>query len=98
MSAIAHWFKNRRSTALGINAFSSSIGGTVFPAVFRNLLVTVGYAQIINPPAHHLLRFAIASSGRLELLHQFWSLPWGSQFWFVSDAALVCVCKCIDES
>jgi MFS family permease len=43
MSAIPHWFKKRRSTALGINAFSSSIGGTVFPVVFRNLLVKVGF-------------------------------------------------------
>lgn len=43
MSVIAHWFKRRRSTALGINAFASSIGGTVFPVVFRNLLITVGY-------------------------------------------------------
>jgi MCP family monocarboxylic acid transporter-like MFS transporter 10 len=56
MSAIPHWFKKRRSTALGINAFSSSIGGTVFPVVFRNLLVKVGYAQAINSPAHHLAK------------------------------------------
>ena len=48
MSVIAHWFKKRRSTALGINAFASSIGGTVFPVVFRNLLMTVGYAQLVN--------------------------------------------------
>jgi MCP family monocarboxylic acid transporter-like MFS transporter 10 len=43
MSVIAHWFKKRRATALGINAFASSIGGTVFPIVFRNLLVSVGF-------------------------------------------------------
>ncbi|KAI9446199.1 MFS general substrate transporter [Lactarius indigo] len=43
MGVIAHWFKKRRSTALGIIAFASSIGGTVFPTVFRNLLVTVGF-------------------------------------------------------
>ncbi|KAN0140868.1 Major facilitator superfamily domain containing protein [Lactarius tabidus] len=43
MSAMAHWFKKRRSTALGILAFASSIGGTVFPIMFRNLLVTVGF-------------------------------------------------------
>jgi MCP family monocarboxylic acid transporter-like MFS transporter 10 len=48
MSVIAHWFKKRRATALGVNAFASSIGGTVFPVVFRNLLVAVGYAQIMN--------------------------------------------------
>ncbi|KAI9432733.1 MFS general substrate transporter [Lactarius indigo] len=43
MSVLAHWFKKRRSTALGINAFASSVGGTVFPVVFRNLLITVGF-------------------------------------------------------
>ncbi|KAF8272785.1 MFS general substrate transporter [Lactarius quietus] len=43
MCVIAHWFKRRRSTALGIAAFASSIGGTVFPVVFRNLIVTVGF-------------------------------------------------------
>jgi len=48
MSAIAHWFHKRRSTALGINAFASSIGGTVFPVVFRNLLVAVGFKWTIR--------------------------------------------------
>jgi len=43
MGVIAHWFNKRRSTALGIIAFASSIGGTVFPAVFRNFLITVGF-------------------------------------------------------
>lgn len=43
MSVIAHWFKRRRSTALGIVTFASSIGGIVFPVVFRNLLITVGF-------------------------------------------------------
>ena len=48
MSVIAHWFKKRRSTALGINAFASSIGGTVLPVVFRNLLIAIGYAPLMN--------------------------------------------------
>ncbi|KAF8265572.1 MFS general substrate transporter [Lactarius quietus] len=43
MSVIAHWFKKRRSTALGIVTFASSIGGMVFPVVFQNLLITVGF-------------------------------------------------------
>ncbi|KAN0116615.1 MFS general substrate transporter [Russula decolorans] len=42
-SIIAHWFKRRRSTALGIMSFASSIGGTVFPVAFRNLHATVGF-------------------------------------------------------
>ncbi|KAI9438146.1 MFS general substrate transporter [Lactarius indigo] len=48
VSIIAHWFKKRRSTALGINAFASSIGGTVFPILFRNLLVAVGFKWTIR--------------------------------------------------
>ncbi|KAI9446197.1 MFS general substrate transporter [Lactarius indigo] len=48
MSVVAHWFKKRRSTALGIVAFASSIGGTAFPALFRNLLVTVGFKWTVR--------------------------------------------------
>jgi len=44
MSVIAHWFKKRRGFALGFMAFTSSIGGTVFPVAFRNLHDTVGHA------------------------------------------------------
>ncbi|KAH9066391.1 MFS general substrate transporter [Lactarius vividus] len=43
MSVIAHWFKKRRSTVLGIVGCASPIGGTIFPIVFRNLLATVGF-------------------------------------------------------
>ena len=64
MSAIAHWFQKRRSTALGINAFASSIGGTVFPVVFRNLLVTVGYALYRESLAQHQSKIPTASSGQ----------------------------------
>jgi len=42
MGIIAHWFKRRRSTALGIVACMASIGGTLLPIAFRNLNVTVG--------------------------------------------------------
>ncbi|KAH9981764.1 MFS general substrate transporter [Russula compacta] len=42
-SIIAHWFKRRRSTALGVVSFTSSIGSTVFPVAFHNLNVTVGF-------------------------------------------------------
>jgi MFS transporter, MCT family, solute carrier family 16 (monocarboxylic acid transporters), member 10 len=41
-SIIAHWFKKKRSTALGIVSFVSSIGGAVFSVTFRNLNVTIG--------------------------------------------------------
>ena len=64
MCVIAHWFKKRRSTALGFNAFGSSIGGTVFPVIFRNLLIIVGYAQLVNLRITTLLRALSASDGR----------------------------------
>ncbi|KAI0063412.1 MFS general substrate transporter [Artomyces pyxidatus] len=43
MGIVAHWFKKRRSTALGIIACGSSVGGTVFPIAFRNLTISVGF-------------------------------------------------------
>ncbi|KAI0050386.1 MFS general substrate transporter [Auriscalpium vulgare] len=42
-AVVAHWFARRRSTALGIATTGSSIGGTVFPIMFRNLVVSVGF-------------------------------------------------------
>jgi len=46
MPIIAHWFKKRRSTALGVVAFVSSVGGTVIPVIFQSLKGAVGYAPI----------------------------------------------------
>ncbi|KAI0299682.1 MFS general substrate transporter [Multifurca ochricompacta] len=42
-SVVAHWFKKRRGTALGLYALGSPLGGTVFPILFRNLHVAVGF-------------------------------------------------------
>ena len=47
MSIIAHWFKRRRSTAMGVVGFASSIGSTLFPVAFHNLNITVGCVQIV---------------------------------------------------
>ena len=47
LSVLAHWFKKRRGTTMGIITFASSIGGTVFPVAFRNLHDTVGYALTV---------------------------------------------------
>ncbi|KAI9464986.1 MFS general substrate transporter [Lactarius psammicola] len=44
MCVIAHWFKKRRSTALGITAFASSIGGTVFPSSISQLAPNIPYS------------------------------------------------------
>ncbi|KAI0050889.1 MFS general substrate transporter [Auriscalpium vulgare] len=43
MGIVAHWFKKKRSTALGVIACGSSVGGTAFPIAFRNLSVSVGF-------------------------------------------------------
>lgn len=53
MSVMAHWFKRRRSTTLGIITFAASIGGIVFPVVFRNLLITIGCAEIVISDSRH---------------------------------------------
>ncbi|OBZ65726.1 Riboflavin transporter MCH5 [Grifola frondosa] len=43
MGTVPHWFKKRLGIALGIMAFGSSIGGTVFPIAIRNLIQDVGF-------------------------------------------------------
>ncbi|KAA1469294.1 MFS general substrate transporter [Dentipellis sp. KUC8613] len=43
LSIVSHWFKKRRGIALGITACGSSIGGTIFPIMFRNLQVSIGF-------------------------------------------------------
>jgi len=58
MSIIAHWFKKRRGTALGVVAFASSIGGTLFPVVFRNLTDIVGFKWTMRTIAF-ILMFAL---------------------------------------
>ncbi|KAJ7496834.1 major facilitator superfamily domain-containing protein [Mycena latifolia] len=40
---IAHWFKKKRGLASGILAAGSSVGGTLFPIVARNLIPCVGF-------------------------------------------------------
>ncbi|KAI0707813.1 MFS general substrate transporter [Earliella scabrosa] len=39
----AHWFKRRLGFALGIMALGSSVGGTLFPILVRNLIDRVGF-------------------------------------------------------
>ncbi|KAI0260447.1 MFS general substrate transporter [Gloeopeniophorella convolvens] len=40
---VAHWFRLKRSSALGIVTLGSPLGGIVFPIAFRNLTVAVGF-------------------------------------------------------
>ncbi|TDL24029.1 MFS general substrate transporter [Rickenella mellea] len=42
-TVISTWFKHRRSTAFGIIAGGSSVGGTIFPIIFRNLVGKIGF-------------------------------------------------------
>ncbi|KZV66522.1 MFS general substrate transporter [Peniophora sp. CONT] len=43
MSIIGHWFKKRRSAALGIVAIGSAVGGLVIPITFSRLVDEVGF-------------------------------------------------------
>ncbi|KAJ7350620.1 major facilitator superfamily domain-containing protein [Mycena albidolilacea] len=42
-AVLGHWFKKRRGIAIGVLATGSSIGGTIFPIVARNLIPRVGF-------------------------------------------------------
>ena len=64
---IAHWFKWTRSTAFRIMPSTLSIGGTVFPATFRNLNAT------LRNKLNNLLLTQWANN-RNESMHRFkWS-------------------------
>ncbi|KAI0689428.1 major facilitator superfamily domain-containing protein [Cytidiella melzeri] len=43
LGVIPHWFSKKKGIALGLVAFGSSIGGTIFPIAVRNLIATVGF-------------------------------------------------------
>ncbi|KAI0748396.1 MFS general substrate transporter [Daedaleopsis nitida] len=43
VGAPAHWFKHRLGFALGIMALGSSVGGTLYPIIVRNLIKRVGF-------------------------------------------------------
>ncbi|KAI0310462.1 MFS general substrate transporter [Amylostereum chailletii] len=57
MGVIGHWFKKRRSTALGLSSLGSSTGGTLFPIIFRNLTIAVGFKWTMRIIAFILLAF-----------------------------------------
>ncbi|KAJ7655737.1 major facilitator superfamily domain-containing protein [Mycena polygramma] len=42
-AVVGHWFKKRRGIAVGILATGSSLGGTIFPIVARNLIPRIGF-------------------------------------------------------
>ncbi|KAF8584118.1 MFS general substrate transporter [Ramaria rubella] len=57
LNCIAHWFGRRRSTAYGIVAAGSSLGGTIFPIIIRNLIPRVGFPWTMRIVAFILLVF-----------------------------------------
>jgi MCP family monocarboxylic acid transporter-like MFS transporter 10 len=64
MCVLRSFVQKRRFTALGIAAFASSVGGTVFPVVFRNSVDAVGFAHVVNLRLTVQLRISIVSNGR----------------------------------
>ena len=68
MGCPAHWFKRKLGLALGIMALGSSIGGTLYPIIVKNLMQKVGYVDLdrwqTDVAADALSR--VASNGRCE--------------------------------
>ncbi|KAI0260450.1 MFS general substrate transporter [Gloeopeniophorella convolvens] len=52
---VAHWFKRRRATALGIVTMGSPLGGIIFPIAFRNLAIAVGFRWTMRIIAFFLI-------------------------------------------
>ncbi|KAJ6496067.1 MFS general substrate transporter [Mycena sanguinolenta] len=43
LAVVSHWFKRRRSTALGIVAAGGSVGGLLIPIMVQNLIPRIGF-------------------------------------------------------
>nr|GAT46589.1 MFS general substrate transporter [Mycena chlorophos] len=43
LAIVSHWFKRRRSTALGIVAAGSSVGGLIIPILVQQLIPQIGF-------------------------------------------------------
>ncbi|KAG8958684.1 hypothetical protein FRC03_008912 [Tulasnella sp. 419] len=43
VATISHWFKKKRSTAFGMSATGTAIGGTLLPIAVRKLIPSVGF-------------------------------------------------------
>ncbi|KAK7057637.1 MFS domain-containing protein [Favolaschia claudopus] len=54
-AVMGHWFHKRRGLAMGLVATGSSIGGTVFPIIARNLIPRVGFPWTLRIMAFILL-------------------------------------------
>ncbi|KAJ7283217.1 MFS general substrate transporter [Mycena rebaudengoi] len=43
LAIVSHWFKRRRSTAMGVVATGSSVGGLIIPILVQNLIPRIGF-------------------------------------------------------
>ncbi|KZS99111.1 MFS general substrate transporter [Sistotremastrum niveocremeum HHB9708] len=64
LAVVSHWFKKRRSTAYGILAVGSSVGGTVYPIMVRNLITKIGFPWTMRV----LALILICSTGVVNLV------------------------------
>ena len=54
-SVVSHWFKNRRSYAIGVVISGSSLGGVIFPIMLNRLIVEIGFASGVRATAYLIL-------------------------------------------
>ena len=47
MGTPAHWFKRKVGLALGVMALGSSLGGTLYPIIVKNLIQKIGFVPRI---------------------------------------------------
>jgi len=55
LAIVSHWFKRRRSTALGIVAAGGSVGGMIIPIIVQNLIPRIGFPWTMRTLALMLL-------------------------------------------
>ncbi|RDB29256.1 putative transporter MCH4 [Hypsizygus marmoreus] len=61
LTVISHWFKVRRPLAFSLITIGSSIGGIIYPIIFRNLLPSVGFRWTVRVIAFiNLATFIVA--------------------------------------
>ncbi|KAJ7876060.1 major facilitator superfamily domain-containing protein [Mycena olivaceomarginata] len=62
IAAVSHWFKKHRPLVFSIVSFGSSVGGIIYPIIFRNLGPPVGFKWTIRTIAFiNLATFVIAA-------------------------------------